>query len=166
MDESLKGPSENDGNTVRPEGTGEAAIGNHARVHNPLALHAPGHKAGLINPVVLAYMGDAVFELLVRQYLISQPNNKSHYLHSEATKRVSAKAQRLTLERLQPLLTEEEADIVRRGRNTKSGAPPRNADPADYRHATALECLFGYLYFEGRLERIGELMRAVLEEQE
>nr|WP_246608916.1 MULTISPECIES: ribonuclease III domain-containing protein [Paenibacillus] len=111
-------------------------------------------------------MGDAVFELLVRQYLISLPNNKSHHLHQEATKRVSAKAQRLQLERLQPLLTEEEADMVRRGRNTKSGAPPKNADPADYRQATALECLFGYLYFEGRMERIGELMRVALGEDE
>lgn len=130
---------------------------------NPLALHIPDKKTGLLNPVVLAYMGDAVFELLVRQYLISLPNNKSHHLHSEATKRVSAKAQRKLLERLQPLLTEEEADIARRGRNAKSGTPPKNADPADYRQATALECLFGYLYFEGRMERIGVLMRAALE---
>ncbi|MDF2836558.1 MAG: ribonuclease [Paenibacillus sp.] len=130
---------------------------------NPLALHMPDKKTGLINPVVLAYMGDAVFELLVRQYLISLPNNKSHHLHSEATKRVSAKAQRALLERLQPLLTEEEADIARRGRNAKSGTPPKNADPADYRQATALECLFGYLYFEGRMERIGVLMRVALE---
>ncbi|MFD0590886.1 Mini-ribonuclease 3 [Paenibacillus sp. GCM10027627] len=133
---------------------------------NPLALHVPPLKTGLINPVVLAYMGDAVFELLVRQYLISLPNNKSHHLHKEATKLVSAKAQRETLERLQPHLTEEEQDIVRRGRNTKSGAPPKNADPADYRMATALECLVGHLYFEGRLDRIGELFQIALAERE
>jgi ribonuclease-3 family protein len=144
-----------DANDARTEGLPEA--------RNPLALHMPDKKTGLMNPVVLAYMGDAVFELLVRQYLISLPNNKSHHLHSEATKRVSAKAQRALLERLQPLLTEEEADIARRGRNAKSGTPPKNADPADYRQATALECLFGYLYFEGRMERIGVLMRAALE---
>ncbi|REK69167.1 ribonuclease III [Paenibacillus paeoniae] len=130
--------------------------------YNPLALHAPPLKTGLINPVVLAYMGDAVFELLVRQYLISLPNNKSHHMHKEATKWVSAKAQRELLERWQPHLTEEEADIARRGRNTKSGSPPKNADPADYRMATALECLVGYLYFEGRLERIGELFHIAL----
>lgn len=133
---------------------------------NPLALHKPALKTGLMNPVVLAYMGDAVFELLVRQYLISLPNNKSHHLHKEATKLVSAKAQRELLERWQPHLSEEEADIVRRGRNTKSGAPPKNADPADYRHATALECLVGYLYFEGRLERLGELFHIALSERE
>ncbi|RJE83096.1 ribonuclease III [Paenibacillus sp. 1011MAR3C5] len=118
-----------------------------------------------MNPVVLAYMGDAVFELLVRQYLISLPNNKSHHLHKEATKLVSAKAQRELLERWQPHLDEEEADIVRRGRNTKSGAPPKNADPADYRYATALECLVGYLYFEGRLDRLGELFHIALSER-
>lgn len=132
-------------------------------VNNPLALHVPDKKAGLINPVVLAYMGDAVFELLVRQYLISLPNNKSNHLHKEATKLVSAKAQKELLERWTPHLTEEEADIMRRGRNTKSGAPPKNADPADYRMATALECLVGYLYFEGRLDRIGELFQIAVE---
>lgn len=133
---------------------------------NPFALHSPSQKAGLINPVVLAYMGDAVFELLVRQYLISLPNNKPHHLHKEATKLVSAKAQKAILEKWQPHLTEEEADIVRRGRNTKSGAPPKNADTADYRQATALECLIGHLYFEGKLGRIGELFAIALGERE
>ncbi|WP_397373948.1 Mini-ribonuclease 3 [Paenibacillus sp. PAMC21692] len=163
----MEHPNENNQEPIEKAGRiGEEKASPAASFSNPLAIHAPGKKSGLINPVVLAYMGDAVFELLVRQYLISLPNNKSHHLHQEATKRVSAKAQRLQLERLQPLLTEEEADMVRRGRNTKSGAPPKNADPADYRQATALECLFGYLYFEGRMERIGELMRVALGEDE
>jgi ribonuclease-3 family protein len=60
------------------------------------------------------------------------------------------------------MLSEEEADIVRRGRNTKSGAPPKNADPADYRQATALECLVGYLYYEGQIERLHELFAAAI----
>jgi len=127
-------------------------------IHNSLLFYEPAKKPQLINPVVLAYIGDSVFELLVRQYLISLANHKPHHLHREATKMVSAKAQRrLLLEKWQPLLTEEEADIVRRGRNTKSGAPPKNAEPADYRQATALECLVGYLYYEGRTERLREL---------
>ncbi|GFN33398.1 Mini-ribonuclease 3 [Paenibacillus xylaniclasticus] len=133
-------------------------------VHD-LLFHEPAKPARLMNPVVLAYAGDAVYELLVRQYLISKPNHKSHELHREATRRVSAKAQRLTLERLMPLLTEEEADIVRRGRNAKSGSPPKNADPADYRHATALEALFGYLFYERRGARIGELLAVALDEE-
>lgn len=130
-----------------------------------LFIHEPAKPARLMNPVVLAYAGDAVFELLIRQYLISKPNHKPHELHREATKRVSAKAQRITLEKLMPLLTEEEADIVRRGRNAKSGAPPKNADHADYRQATALEALFGYLFYERRSARIRELLAVVLDEE-
>ncbi|MCK9862638.1 ribonuclease III domain-containing protein [Paenibacillus sp. ATY16] len=130
-----------------------------------LLFHRPAKKTQLINPVVLAYVGDSVFELLVRQYLVSLPNHKSHHLHKEATKIVSAKAQRKLLEKWQPMLTEEEADIVRRGRNTKSGAPPKNADPADYRQATALECLVGYLYYEGRIERLHELFEEAVAPQ-
>lgn len=135
------------------------------RPTDSLLLYKPAKPVQLINPVVLAYMGDAVFELLVRQYYISQPNHKSHHLHREATKLVSAKAQRKLLERWQPSLTEEEAEIVRRGRNAKSGAPPKNADPADYRHATALECLVGYLFYEGRSERLHELFEMAINDQ-
>ncbi|WP_053373879.1 Mini-ribonuclease 3 [Paenibacillus sp. FJAT-27812] len=129
---------------------------------NMLLFHPPSKKPQLMNPVVLAYIGDAVFELLVRQYLISLPNQKSHHLHREATKFVSAKGQKRTLDLWQPHLTEEEADIVRRGRNSKSGTPPKNADLADYRLATALESLVGYLYYEGRLDRLNELFAIAL----
>jgi len=118
-----------------------------------LRCHKPAKAPGLLNPVVLAYIGDAVFEVLVRQYLISQPNHKPYHLHREATRFVSAKAQRGLLEKWAPILTEEEADIMRRGRNTKSGTPPKNADPADYRLATALECLVGYLYYTKQIMR-------------
>ncbi|MBJ6361011.1 Mini-ribonuclease 3 [Paenibacillus sp. GCM10012307] len=123
-----------------------------------LWFHSPAKEPNQLSPVVLAYIGDAVFELLIRQYLISQPNHKLHHLHKEAISRVSAKAQCALLQRLMPALTEEEADIVRRGRNAKSGNPPKNADPHDYRQATALECLFGYLYYQQRSERIHELL--------
>ncbi|WP_141503787.1 Mini-ribonuclease 3 [Paenibacillus luteus] len=132
---------------------------------NMLLFHPPSKKPQLMNPVILAYIGDAVFELLVRQYLISLPNQKSHHIHREATKFVSAKGQKRTLDRWQPHLTEEEADIVRRGRNAKSGTPPKNADLADYRLATALESLVGYLYYEGRMERLHELFDIALGEQ-
>ncbi len=131
-----------------------------------LLFHPPLKPPNLMNPVVLAYMGDAVFELLIRQYLISLPNQKSHHLHREATRLVSAKGQRSILERWQPHLTEEEEEIVRRGRNAKSGAPPKNADHADYRLATALESLVGYLYYEGRTERLNELLALALDENE
>ncbi|WP_123042149.1 Mini-ribonuclease 3 [Cohnella candidum] len=123
---------------------------------------APRLPAGLpveqLSPVVLAYIGDAVFEVYVRQWLIAGPIRKPHELHRAATKFVSAAAQARLLQRWMPLLTEEEADIVRRGRNTKSGQPPRNADPGDYRHATALECLIGYLFYRGERDRLEQLI--------
>ena len=121
-------------------------------------LHPPAKPPNLINPVILAYVVDAVFELFVRPYLVSLPNHKSDHLHRSATRFVSARAQRELLERWMPLLSEEESDIVRRGRNAKSGAPPKNADHRDYRQATALECLVGYLYYTGRLDRLNVLL--------
>ncbi len=121
-------------------------------------------KVNLLNPVVLAYVGDAVFEIYIRQRLVAGSSRKPHELHRAATRYVSAAAQAKLLRRWQPLLTEEEADIVRRGRNTKSGQPPRNADPADYRQATALECLVGYLYYNGAKERLEQLIGLVFEE--
>lgn len=140
---------------------------NSEALASDLLFYTPSKKTNLLNPVVLAYVGDSVFELLVRQYLVSLPNHKPHHLHREATGIVSAKAQRrILLEHWQPLLTEEEADVVRRGRNTKSGAPPKNADPADYRQATALECLVGYLYYEGRIQRLHELFACAIAARE
>jgi ribonuclease-3 family protein len=112
----------------------------------------------LLSPVVLAYIGDAVFEIYVRQRLVAGFNRKPHELHRAATSYVSAAAQARLLQSWMPLLTEEETDIVRRGRNTKSGQPPKNADPADYRHATALECLVGYLYYQGAKQRLEQLV--------
>ncbi|ASS68185.1 MULTISPECIES: ribonuclease III domain-containing protein [unclassified Paenibacillus] len=131
-----------------------------------LPYEPPSKTPELLNPIVLAYAGDAVFELLVRQHLLAQRNLKPHHLHREATGMVSAKGQRQLLERWAPMLSEEEADIVRRGRNAKSGQSPRNADPADYKQATALESLMGYLYYKGRTERIRELMAAAFSEKE
>ncbi|QHW35173.1 ribonuclease III [Paenibacillus rhizovicinus] len=123
-----------------------------------LWFHDPMKPINLMNPIVLAYIGDAVYEVLVRQYLISLPNHKPHHLHKQATQFVSAKAQFLILEKWRPHLSEEEADIVRRGRNAKSGTMPKNADPAHYKQATALECLVGYLYYGKQVGRLRELM--------
>lgn len=124
----------------------------------------PDTPVNLLNPVVLAYVGDAVFEIYIRQRLVAGRARKPHELHRAATRYVSAAAQAKLLQRWQPLLTEEEADIVRRGRNTKSGQPPKNADPSDYRHATALECLVGYLYYKGAKERLEQLVGLAFEE--
>lgn len=111
-----------------------------------------------LSPIVLAYIGDAVFEVYIRQRLVAGPIRKPHELHRAATRFVSASAQAQLLQRWMPLLSEREGDIVRRGRNTKSGQPPKNADPGDYRHATALECLVGYLYYRGEKARLEQLI--------
>ncbi|MCC3376672.1 Mini-ribonuclease 3 [Cohnella sp. REN36] len=125
----------------------------------------PGTPVHLLSPVVLAYVGDAVFEVYVRQRLIARHTRKPHELHRAATKYVSAAAQARLLARWQPLLTEEEADIAKRGRNAKSGQPPRNADPGDYRQATGLECLVGFLYYRGERERLEQLIALAFEDE-
>jgi ribonuclease-3 family protein len=133
------------------------------------AVVAPELPAGLplsqFSPIVLAYVGDAVFELYIRQRLIAELNRKPNELHRSATKHVSAAAQARLLQRWSPHLTEEESDVVRRGRNAKSGQPPKNADPGDYRHATALECLVGFLYYRGERERLERLIEMAFAEQ-
>lgn len=128
-----------------------------------LDFHQSSKPAHLVNPVALAYVGDAVFELIIRQYLIAQPNNKAQHMHKLATGFVSAKAQHEWLNKWLPHLTEEEIDIVKRGRNAKSGSPPKNASVTDYRHATAFECLVGYLYMSNRTERLEQLITIGLE---
>lgn len=123
----------------------------------------PSKPARLIPPIVLAYIGDAIYEVAVRQYLISRPNLRPNHLHRSATGFVSAKAQSRILAYLDPLLTEEEQDVVRQGRNAKSGTVPKNADVLEYRHATAFETLIGYLYYSERQDRIRELVGMSIE---
>lgn len=115
---------------------------------------APSKPARLLPPLALAYIGDAVFEVAVRQHVIARPNLRPHHLHGQATKYVSAKAQAKLLALLEPLLAEGEKDVVRQGRNAKSGTIPKNADVQDYRHATAFESLVGYLYYTGAHDRL------------
>lgn len=127
---------------------------------------ADGHSLGLglwkspavppeqMNPLALAYIGDAVFEVYVRQFVLSMSNHRPHVLHKRSSSYVSAKAQAKALEMITPFLTEDEADIVRRGRNAKSGTAPKNTDIIEYRNSTALESLIGYLYYLGRYERL------------
>lgn len=125
--------------------------------------YEPSKEARLLPPIVLAYAGDAIYEVAVRQYLISLPNLRPNHLHRSATSLVSARAQSTILTSLEPLLTEEEKDVVRRGRNAKSGSVPKNADVLEYRHATAFECLIGYLYYTGQQGRIQELVHSGIE---
>lgn len=125
--------------------------------------YLPSKPVKLMSPIVLAYIGDAVYEVAVRQYLISLPNLRPNHLHRSATGLVSAKAQCAILQFLDTMLTEEERDIARQGRNAKSGTIPKNANVLEYRHATAFECLIGHLYYTGQQERMKELVQSGFE---
>ncbi len=106
------------------------------------------------SPLTLAFLGDAVFGLLVRQKLIEGGNRPVGTLHRESVRYVSASAQSQAVEMILPVLTEEETQIYKRGRNHSGHQPPRHTDPQDYRRATGLECLFGYLYLRQENERL------------
>lgn len=104
----------------------------------------------------LAYLGDTLWDLFVREKLV-KTGGRMKELHRAAVARVRASAQSRALARIEEDLTEDEAAVVRRARNAHQ-TPPKNADPADYCRATALEALFGYLYLTGQLERMKTLM--------
>jgi len=120
-------------------------------------------KINTMSPLTWAYIGDAVYELYIRNHLIEKTNLKPNKLHREAIKYVKASAQARTLENLQEILTDEEKEIVRRGRNTENHHLPKNANPADYMYATAFEALIGYLYLTKQEERLNELLKRILE---
>ena len=112
----------------------------------------------LISPLTWAYIGDAVYELYVRDYLIKNTNLKPHRLHIETIKYVKASAQAKILEKIEKNLTEEEKKVVKRGRNTKTHSAPKNADLTDYMYATAFEALIGYLYVTEQQERLLQIL--------
>lgn len=105
----------------------------------------------------LAYLGDCVLELLVRETLVARGLAKSGQLHEAALHYVCAPEQAAAIERLLPLLTEEEAGVYRRGRNSSHLNIPKSARPAEYRMATGMEVLFGYLHLKGEQARLREL---------
>ena len=120
-------------------------------------------EAGLKNPIVLAYVGDTVYDLYVRTALIKRTQLHVNELNRRAAGVVNAHAQALAAERLTEIFTEQEAEVFRRGRNAKVGSVPKNMEVADYHKATGLEAVMGYLFLTGQQERTDKLMEAVLE---
>lgn len=118
-----------------------------------------------INILSLAYLGDAVYELKVRNYLISKGINKVNKLQNEAMNFVTAKNQCKFINYFidNNILVEEEMDYVKRGRNSSVYSHPKNTDIVTYKWATGFECLFGYLYLINNKERIEELFNIILE---
>lgn len=116
--------------------------------------------------LALAYIGDAVYEVFVRTYLIQQGTHKVNHLHKESIGFVSAKAQAEFVKMLVASFSIEEEAVYKRGRNAKSATVPKNADMTDYRMATGFEALIGYLYLKNHQDRLIEILTKILEFKE
>lgn len=114
-----------------------------------------------LSPVALAFIGDGVFELLVRERLLDGGTLPAHVLHRRAVGKVNASAQARAYGALLEELNETEQNILKRGRNANTSRVPKSCTPEEYRKATAIEALFGYLYLKGDLERIHALYEVV-----
>ncbi len=112
-----------------------------------------------MSPLTWAYIGDCVYELYIRTKLVDTTKLKPHELHINSIKYVKAKAQAETLKKLNEILTDEEKEIVRRGRNTQTHHIAKNATMQDYMYATAFEALIGYLYLTKQDERLFEIIK-------
>lgn len=129
-------------------------------------LHLPREEQLSLSALGLAHLGDGVYELMVRSWLILQGFGKKGNLHRETVARVRASYQAKALARIEPRLTPEENAVAHRGRNAHVGNIPKNASRGEYSHATALEALFGWLYLNGRRDRLNELFGAIMEEED
>ena len=118
------------------------------------------------SPLTLAYIGDAIFELVVRTVLVERKNTQAEKLHKAATKIVKAETQALMIEAIKEELTEEELAVYKRGRNAKAVTRAKNATMSEYRRATGFEALMGYLYLKGDIERMIELIHLAVEKAE
>lgn len=118
-------------------------------------------KPNELSPLTLAFIGDTVFDLLVRENLICEANRPANDLHNLAVQKVKASAQAGFIEKLLPHLSEKEVAVYKRGRNAKSGHLPKNATQSDYHMATGFEALIGYLYLSDEIDRIKELFHII-----
>ena len=123
-----------------------------------LKIDRPKEEVELMSPLTWAYIGDAVYELYIRNKLINETNLKPHKLHIEAIKYVKAKSQAEKLNEIYEILTDEEKDIVRRGRNTQNHHLPKNSNVQEYMYSTAFEALIGYLYLTKQNTRLKEIL--------
>ncbi len=123
-----------------------------------LKIDRTKQEVELMSPLTWAYIGDAVYELFIRNKLINETNLKPHKLHIEAIKYVKAKSQAEKLEEIYEILTVEEKEIVRRGRNTQNHHLPKHSNVQEYMYSTAFEALIGYLYLTKQNSRLNELL--------
>ncbi len=116
------------------------------------------------SPLVLAYLGDSVYEVYIRTLLVCEGNAPVNKLHRRSIAFVKAKAQSGIIHKIMEYLSPEELDMVRRGRNAKSGTIPKNADVTEYKYATGFETLLGYLYLKKEYERLKEILKMSVSE--
>lgn len=121
-------------------------------------LNRTEEEINLLSPLTWAYIGDCVYDLYIRTNLVNNTNLKPHKLHIETVKFVKAKSQAELLKKIENNLTEEEKNIVRRGRNAENHHLPKNSNVQEYMHATAFEALIGYLYLTKKFGRIKEIL--------
>ena len=132
-------------------------------MENYFMMNLEKQQIDAISNLGLAHMGDCVFEILCRAYLCAQGGKKVDQLHRDTIRMVNAASQARFVEKLLPLLTEEELAYYRRGKNSHVHAVPKSCTPAEYAKATGLEALFGALYLAGRTERLNELFKKGME---
>lgn len=121
-------------------------------------------EARLISPLALAYIGDGIFELMVREWVLSKGNMPVNKLHKQTVSCVCASAQAKAFDLIEGGLSEDELAVYKRGRNVKGNSVPRNGNPAEYRKATGFEALFGYLHLSKQNDRITELFDKIIHE--
>jgi len=115
-----------------------------------------------LNGTTLAYIGDAIYEVYIRETLINKGLTKVEKLHNEAIKYTSAKGQLVALEKIRDLLTEQEISVFKRGRNANSDRKPKNTDLSIYKQATGFEALIGYLHLSKNTDRLNELLNIII----
>jgi ribonuclease-3 family protein len=118
------------------------------------------------SPLVLAYIGDGIYDIIIRTIMVAKGNSQPNKLHKRTSQLVKASAQSAMIEAILDELTEEELKIYKRGRNAKSSTMAKNATMVDYRRATGFEALMGYLYLQGQLKRIIDLIKSGLDKSE
>lgn len=129
-------------------------------------LGLPETDVDSYSPLVLAYMGDCVYDLIIKSMVVSRGNKQVHRMHEETSSYVQASAQSRMMRAMQPHLTEEEHAIYRRGRNTRSVSAAKNQTITDYRRATGFEALVGYLFLKKRYARLMEIVKIGLDSLE
>lgn len=157
MEESLVGRTDVVGQTVNAAGEQKNQDSLSERIQEAF----PGKRQMLesYSPLTLAYIGDAIYDLVIRTVVVGRANRPANILHHITVKYVSAGAQARIVTALQERFTQEEQEVYRRGKNAKPHTTAKNASPGDYRKATGFEAVLGWLYLKNDMERILELVR-------